>query len=175
MKILCILINLIGGALVLTSYAYGLTHHKNSVQTLWGGVPDYLRIYYTIGIVAAALGYLFFSYYLLVHVDAQEARIFGFFNFNIFNFIYLLILVPSMFFIFLAFKMALFPSLLTWLSLRIILFLCAVGALLMLVALVGLTPRFSNWAYCIALIGSSLFFLHTFVLDAIIWPYFFKQ
>lgn len=159
----------------MASYAYGLIQNKNSIATLWGGVPEYLRVYYTIGMISATFGYLAFSYYLLFHVNAHEARVFGFFSFNIFNFIYLLILVPSMFFMFLAFKMAILPSLFTWVSLRLILFLVALGALLMIVALVGLTVRFSSGAYWIALIGSSLFFLHTFVLDAIIWPYFFRK
>jgi hypothetical protein len=175
MKILCIVINLIGGALVLGSYAYGLAQNNPSLSTLWGGVPASMRPFYTLGMILAALGYLSCSFYLLFLINASEARVYNIFSYNIFNFIYIIILTPSILFIFLASKMILAPSMLTWFTLRFILFLVALGAFLMIIALVGLTPRSSHWGYGLALIGSALFFLHTFILDAIIWPYFFKK
>lgn len=175
MKTLCVLTNIFAGAFVLASYAYGLTQTPNGVATLWGGVPESIRPIYGVGMILATLGYLSCCYYLFFHVNAKSARIFNYFSFNIFTFIYLIILIPSMLFIYLTLNMTLAPSLFTWIFLRTILLVVALGALLMIAALLGLNTRFAHWAYWLALAGSSLFFLHTFILDALVWPYFFRK
>ena len=67
-------INLLGGAAVLGSYAHGLATHPEGGEALWGGVLPQLRPLYTAGMLLAALGYLAFTYFLLVHLDPAKAR-----------------------------------------------------------------------------------------------------
>ena len=55
-----VLINLIGGIAVLGSYVSGLWYFPELKKPLWGGVPGFLRIFFTMSMVGAAVGYLAF-------------------------------------------------------------------------------------------------------------------
>jgi len=68
-------IHLLGGAAVLGSYTHGLATHPEGGEALWGGVQPQLRPLCTAGMVLAALGYLGFTYFLLMHLDPAEARV----------------------------------------------------------------------------------------------------
>lgn len=68
-KWLLLLINIIGGAAVLGSYALGILTHPDAGQVLWGDVPESLRALYTANMFLAAIGYFALIYYLLFRVD----------------------------------------------------------------------------------------------------------
>ena len=59
---LFLLINLTGGIAVLGSYFVGLRSSPDLAEGLWGGVTGNLRIYFTLSMLLAALGYLTFCY-----------------------------------------------------------------------------------------------------------------
>ena len=66
-QILLFVINAIGGISVIASYVLGFKNNPNSGDTLWGGVPVWLRPIYTVSMVLSALGYFLFLYFILLY------------------------------------------------------------------------------------------------------------
>jgi len=172
-KVAMLIINVLGGAAVLGSYAWGLATHRGSSGALWGGVPQGLQPLYTVNMLLAAAGYLCFTYFLLARLDASEAQVAGRFSFAPFNVLYLLILVPSALWMPLTFAMIEQPSPQLWAAIRLVLALVGLAALGMLLALLGLRPRRPAWAYWLAVAGTVPFILQTAILDALVWPAYF--
>jgi hypothetical protein len=166
-------INLLGGMAVLGSYVWGLAAHSDAGAALWGGMPQALRPLYTLGMALGALGYLAFTYFLLFRLDPARARVAGRLGYSTFNVLYALILVPSALWMPLTEQMVQQPSPAAWAAIRLVLALVGLAALGMLLALLRLEPRQPRWAWGLALAGAVLFFLHTAILDALVWPAFF--
>jgi hypothetical protein len=165
-------INVLGGMAVIGSYAYGLLTHPGNSQALWGGVPKDLRSLYAAGMLAAALGYLAFTYHLLLRVDPSITQI-GKLGFGAFNTLYAAILVPSALWMPLTWRMIDQPGTVLWFAIRVVLGLVGLSSLGMVLALWILRPREPEGTYWLAVIGSAVFCLHTGVLDALIWPWLF--
>jgi hypothetical protein len=173
-KQLLFYINLFGGSAVLGSYAWGFFTHANASTLLWGGVPDWMRPYYSIGMLMAALGYFAFTYYIFFRLDPTQARVFSRFGFSAFNVIYAAILFPSacwMPFTFLAIQAA--NPLHYWLV-RTILIVVGLSSICLFVALLSIRPHHAIWVYRFALVGSIFFCIQTALLDAAIWGSFFR-
>lgn len=166
-------INVVGGVAVLGSYAYGLATHPETAGDVWGGVPEWLKPYYTVSMLTAALGYFLFSYFLFFRVDPAEARVGNRLDFDLFNFLYLFILVPSALWMPLTFRMLEAPNDGLWIAIRVVLAIVGVASAGLIVSLLLLKPRQPTWAYMLAILGSVLFAVQTAVLDAIVWPRFF--
>tara|TARA_Y100000590_G_scaffold430632_1_gene544455 strand:+ start:3488 stop:4012 length:525 start_codon:yes stop_codon:yes gene_type:complete len=166
-----LLINLIGGIAVLASYAHGLSTQIELRGLLWGHVPETIRSYYTICMILAAIGYFFFTPYIIKHIfNAQSAII----NPNIISLLYLGITIPSALWMPMTFEMLINPSTSLWIAIRII--LCIVGLSstgLMLIFLFSNINKASPM-YFMAIAGLIPFWIQTMILDAIIWPYYFK-
>jgi hypothetical protein len=166
-------INLVGGTAVLGSYAHGLVTNPGSGEALWGGVPASLRPLYGVGMLAAMLGYFAFTYFLICRLDPKESRIGTRLGFNVFNVLYVLILVPSALWMPLTFVMIDTPNAAVWYGIRTVLALVALGAGGLVAALVWVEPRNPRWAHTLALVGAVAFFLHTAVLDGLVWPAYY--
>ena len=166
MKNFCLIIYILGGLGVLATYTHGLyTNHENS-SLLWGGIPESIRVWYVVGMILAAIGYLFSSYYIFF-VNSN--------NYIYFSLAYILILVPSVFWMPLTFKYIYNQQDFYWFLIKLALFLVAFGSFLCVIFLIYFKPKNLNLSYILGLTGSVLFFLHTFILDSILWPYFFKN
>ncbi len=61
---LILIINIVGGVLVLGGYAWGLITHPYIRDSIWGGIPESWKPYYTISMFFAVAGYLTLLYYL---------------------------------------------------------------------------------------------------------------
>jgi hypothetical protein len=168
-------INLLGGAAVLGSYAHGLATHPEGGDALWGGVLPQLRPLYTAGMLLAALGYLAFTCFLLVHLEPDKARVGRRFGFRLFTWLYVGILIPSALWMPLTWRMIEQPSAALWWGIRAILAAVGLAALGMVVALGMCWPKAPRWAHHLALVGSIVFLLHTGVLDALVWPAVFGR
>ncbi len=169
-KMLALITVLAGGVLVLASYIRGLITDPARASALWGGVPETWLPLYTISMVLAAVGYLLFTFFLFFR--AHELGIF--IDFRRVWLAYVAILVPSALWMPLTIEMVTSPSPSTWAMIRLMLTLVALGGLALVITLVRVKPRSRDWSYWAALIGSVVFFLHTAVLDAILWPVLFS-
>ncbi|MFZ2096680.1 MAG: hypothetical protein WAV05_08590, partial [Anaerolineales bacterium] len=88
-------INLLGGMTVLGSYAWGFLTHANAGTVLWGEVPEWIKPYYSVSMLLAALGYFAFTYFILLRLNSNQTRVFSRFGFAAFNLIYAAVLFPS--------------------------------------------------------------------------------
>jgi len=172
-KIITGIIIILGGLGVVSSYAIGAIKNPNGAQALWGGVLKNLTPLYTLGMFVSAIAFLASTYYIFFKIDASSVSIWPRLDFRFFIVVYLLILVPSALWMTLTVRMVNNPGTGFEVGIRTVLILTAIGSLLLLISLATLTPKVVDWTYWLALIGSALFFLHTAVLDAVIWTILF--
>lgn len=173
-KWLMLLINIIGGAAILGSYALGILTHPNAGQVLWGAVPESIRPFYTANMFLAAMGYFAFIYLILFRLNPVKTRIAGRFGFGLFNALFAGILIPSALWMpltFLAVEQS--SRALVW-AVRIVLWLVGLASLGLFYAILKVEPRQPLWAQRLALVGSIFFCIQTAFLDAIVWVIFFR-
>jgi len=173
-KLLLLIIVLVGGILVLGSYVWGFQSRPEAGNVLWGGVPESIQPYYTLGMVAGALGYFFYTYFLLFALDESTARVGTRWGYGIFPWLYLIILIPSALWLplsYLATDQA--GTFWVWLV-RFDLLLVALGSIGLLIALLNVNPKVPRLAHQLAVAGIILFSLQTVLLDAVIWGISFK-
>jgi hypothetical protein len=171
-KITWILINLLGGTFVIGSYVYGFLTYSNASQILWGGVPAGLRPIYTICMFVAAAGYFALAYFVF-RLDLLETKVFNRFGFEIFNLLYLLVLVPSGLWMPLTLPAIERSSVVLIWIVRLDLVLVAAGSLGLLLAVLNTWPHPSTPRYILAIVGSAALCIQTMILDAIVWSIYF--
>ena len=155
------------------SYAHGLLKNTELRGELWGAVPDHIRPYYTICMFLAAIGYFFFTGYILQYVSFDTTQIFGCYNFTIINLLYAGFLIPSAFWISMTFAMIINPSVFLWIGIRIILFTVGFSSIGLLAAFFYSDFDKSSWLFYAGIAGIIPFSIQTMILDAIIWPHYF--
>ena len=128
---------------------------------------------YTISMFTAAAGYLAFTCFILFRLEPDEVTVAGRFSYDLFLWLYALILVPSALWMPLTFMVIEQPALATWIGVRLVLAIAGVASLLLLVALVLVQPAAPAWAHRIAVIGSAAFCVQTAILDALVWTAYF--
>jgi hypothetical protein len=164
---------LLGGAAVLTSYAFSLRIDPATRADLWGGVPSALVPTYVASMVFAAAGYFAFTFFLLFRADPDRVRIAGRFGYGLFTGFYVLILGPSALWLPLTSAMVQRPSSILWLGIRVVLVLVGLGSVALLLALLNLRPRQPARVYWLAVAGGVAFCIQTGVLDLLVWTALF--
>ncbi len=171
---LLLLINIIGGAAVLGSYALGILTHPNASQMLWGEIPASIRSFYTANMLLAGIGYFAFIHFILFRLSPTKTRVAGRFGFSLFTVLFTGILLPSAFWMPLTFLAMERSSLVLVWAVRIVLWLVGVFSLGLFYAILKVEPRQPLWTQRVALVGSIAFCIQTVFLDAIVWVIFFK-
>jgi len=173
-QIILLVINIIGGAAVIGSYIFGLNVQAGGADALWGGVPENIRPVYCVSMILAGLGYFAFMYFILLPLVPGEVLIGGRFGFGLFYAIFLIILIPSAFWMPLANMYVGNPSAGTWIWVRTVLALVGLGSIALVWALLSLQTRVPGISYWLAVVGSGYFAFHTAILDAIVWAALFE-
>ena len=169
-----LIVNVLGGSAVLASYWHGLSTHPETRGALWGGLPEGLQPLYTISMLLAAAGYFPFTYLLAYRVDPSRVRLPGGLGFDAFNVLYALILAPSALWMPLTFTMIAHPNPTLWFIIRVVLGLVGIGSIGLIAALLTLRPRPPRALHVAAILGAVAFAVQTAVLDALVWPVFFR-
>jgi hypothetical protein len=164
-------INVLGGAAVIGSYAWGLLTHPGTGNLLWGTIPAGAIPFYVASMILAAIGYILFTVHLLFILDPAKVQINIRAGFGGFRTLYLLILIPSALWMPLTYTMIAAPSNLIWFGIRLVLMLVGLGGLGMLSALLSIQPRSPR--LLVAFIGCIFFCIQTVLFDALVWPNFF--
>jgi hypothetical protein len=172
--IILLIINVIGGAAVIGSYIFGLNVQSGGANVLWGGVPANIRPVYTVSMILSALGYFAFLYYIFFRLDPAQTIIAGISGFTLFYVIFLLILIPSAFWMPLTNFYVGNPSTGMWVLIRTVLAIVGLASISLLWALLTLHGKVPGASYWLAVVGSGYFAFHTTILDAIIWAALFK-
>lgn len=157
-------LNILGGAAVLGSYAWGIGLYPELRDAFWGGVPETMQGIYGINMLLAATGYLsafaFFAF-KLSHKDFGRLML-----------PYTLILIPSALWLPLTVAVLQQPSEWLWWIVRVDLFAVAIGGLLLFPNIVQ-TPA-ARGLKALVMLGLLFFFLQTGVLDALVWAHYFE-
>ena len=169
------LINVVGGILVLGSYAQGLNTHPANRDAIWGGVPKTIKPLYTTNMLFAAAGYIAFTYFVMFSLDRDNAQLANLSGFKVFYILYALILFPSALWMPLTYAALGHPgrSVYYW-AVRVTLTIVGLTSLAMLGVLLSLHSSESSPTYWLAVAGSVFFCIQTAVLDAIVWSAFFR-
>lgn len=173
-QILFLIINIVGGPLVLLSYVIGLKAGK-SADILWGGTPKRIRGVYTISMLISAISFLIASIFIFLIMNNSDIQLPYSLSIGVFNILYAVLLLCSAIWIPLVNVMVNKPSILVWLSIRLGLILVGLSALGIFILLLGIVPQQVGFLYWISVIGMGIFFIHTGILDAFLWPYFWKK
>lgn len=174
MRLLLIAVNIVGGLAVLGTYAHGIRTHPGTSGTVWGGVPAALQPWYVTSMLLATAGYFAFTYFICFALDPERVRLGARLRFGGFVWSYALMLAGSAAWMPLTFAMLETPSPMLWLLIRAALFIVAAGSLGIVAGLIVATPRPHGWAFRLALAGSLAFCVQTVLLDALVWPAYFR-
>jgi hypothetical protein len=172
--IILLVINVIGGAAVIGSYIFGLNAQSGGASVLWGGVPANIRPVYTVSMILSALGYFAFLYYIFFRLDPAQTSIAGVSGFSLLYVIFVLILIPSAFWMPLTNLYVGNPGTGIWIWVRTVLALVGLASIALFIALLTLQSKVPGASYLLAVIGSGYFAFHTAILDAIVWAALFK-
>jgi len=173
-QVILLIINLIGGAAVIGSYIFGLNAQPSGANALWGSVPENIRPLYGVSMILAALGYFAFVYFIFFRLVPGEVLIGGRFGFSLFYAIFLVILIPSAFWMPLTNMYVGNPSTGLWIGVRTVLAFVGLASIALVWALLSLQGKVPSISYWLAVAGSGYFAFHTAILDAIVWAALFK-
>jgi hypothetical protein len=167
-------INVIGGVAVLGSYAHGIATHPDP-GVVWGGVPLSLQPVYTVSMLAAAVGYLVFTWVVFFRIDPATARLGTWPAYPVLNGLYVAALLPSALWMPLTFSMLAAPSAETWFAVRLVLTVVGLAALGLIWALARIAPAPGPAWRIAAIAGAIAFANQTALLDALVWPAYFPR
>ena len=174
-QIILLAINIVGGAAVIGSYIFGLNVQTGGANVLWGGVPENIRPVYGVSMILAAFSYFAFIYFIFFRLVPGEVLIGGRFGFSLFYAIFLVILIPSAFWMPLTNVYVGNPSTGMWIWVRTVLALVGLASIALVWALLNLQVKVPGIAYWLAVVGSGYFTFHTAILDALVWAALFKS
>lgn len=172
---LILIINIVGGALVLGGYAWGLITHPETRAELWGGIPESWKAYYTISMFLAAAGYLIFFYYI-VFAEGKTIKPFnGTFDLNFFTLLFACFLILAAAWMPSTFYVLENGNSYWWILVQFSLWGVALSVLLLTFGLITAenisNPSMHKWA----VIGSAYVSFHCLVMDAWLWTSKFPQ
>jgi len=176
-KVVLGLINLIFGSLVLLSYYKGVNRLKiagKDPNLLWGGVPDTLQPIIVAFMFIGAIGYFFFTYNFLFNINPDKVLFLGKFKYWTLHILYLLVFIPSMFWIYQTINYMESQSQFDWILTVLILFTVAIASIFLFLFSVDLKSE-SGSMYLASVTGAALFTFHTLFLDGLIWTTFFHK
>ena len=173
-QIILLIINILGGAVVIGSYILGLKGQTGGANVLWGNVPTNIRPIYTVSMILSALGYFAFLYYIFFRLNPAQVSIAGVSGFTMFYVIFLGILIASAFWMPLTNMYVSNPGTGIWIGIRVVLAVVGLASIALFVALLTLQGKVPGTAYWLAVAGSGYFAFHTAILDAIVWAALFK-
>jgi hypothetical protein len=166
-------LQVLGGPLVLISYAYSFGRYPALVDDMWGGVPEAVRGVYTGWMFVAAAGYLLFTYVFVFRTDPGSARLLGT-GYGVLLPLYALVLIPSAAWMPLTGAMLEAPAPGLWPVVVAGLWLTLAGSLGLLAATWSKQPAWPPPWRVLAVLGAVAFCVQTVVLDGIVWVWLFE-
>ena len=171
-KYLFFIINIIGGSLVLFSYAHGLITHVDLRDSLWGGIPGNIKPFYVVSMFMAAFGYFFFTNYILKKIFFNENDNLSLLR--LINILYAGIIFPSVMWMPMTFEYLLNGSIELWWLIRMVLFVVGVSSSLLFILLLFFNFKNKSNFQFMSILGIFSFWVQTMILDALVWPIYFN-
>jgi len=161
-----IYIAILGSLLIYSYYYYGTNDPKNALK-LWGDIDSYLRTFYIISMGLSAIGFLTLLSYLLKSNSLSSLQA------SHIVIALLCIIIFSLFWMPLSLVYLKSSYVSIKYSIIVILLIVAFASLYSLTLINNIKEKTYNLHKQMALIGTSYFFFHTFVLDSLLWSYKF--
>lgn len=165
-QLIFLIINILGGIAVLSSYYFGLKSNPDGAA-LWGGVPENSRKIYVISMLFSAVSYFIFTSFIILKVLPKSGAEF--------HILYALILLASALWMPLTTVLVAEPTAMIWFGVRAVLAIVALSSASVLYLLMSQISVYSGVHYWLSIVGLVIFTLHTGVLDAIIWPMLWRH
>ena len=159
------LTTIIGLVGVGVSYYFGIKALPEGPQVLWGNTAENLKPFFLLTTALAIIGFAVTVYFLLFKTDLM--------NYYPISRSVIVILVASMLWMPYMVQMIENPASFTWIKIRIVLLLVGLGAWFLFRRIMILEEEDYGLWRKLAVVGSGLFFFHTFVMDAVLWPYLY--
>ena len=153
------------GIPVILSYIFGIRRIKN-VDLLWGNIPQKYRKIYGTSMILSAISIFVFSSYIFV---------LSYKHYNLINIylLYAVLLGAATLWIPLMVEVIELKKKIYWILTRISLALVGLCSIILLSMMIFST--YYGTFFTFAIIGLSIFSIHTVILDAIVWPHFFTK
>ncbi len=164
-QIFFLLVIVLFGIPVILSYIFGIRRIKK-VELLWGGMPKKIQKILTISMLAATVSFLTFSTYIFILNGGNVDLIF-------IDIIYAVLLGSAALWLPLMIEVIELKKKIYWILTRISLVIVGMCSILLLSIMI-----FSNRTgllFVLSIISLVIFSIHTVILDAIVWPYFFTK
>lgn len=161
-----VLVTLIGLMGIATSYYLGIREMPNGINDLWGNTPKNIKPLYYITTSLAFIGFSFAFFYVVFKTDL--------FNYYPITRSVIIIMVASMLWLPYTAEMVNDPTSFTWIKTRIALLLVGLGSWFFFRRMWFMQDQEESRWKKLAVIGSGIFFFHTMVMDAILWPMWFR-
>ena len=169
-------INLLGGLSVLSSYIFCMILYPDRSASLWGSASDPVITFFVISMVLAALGYISFTIFLLRGNKLDAVRVGTISGANIINSLYLVVLVCSTIWMPASISFSMSENILTEFIIRLVLWMVGLASVLILILICKIKFSYGKSSFLyhmFALLGAMIFTIHTLILDAVIWPFFY--
>ncbi len=173
-SIVLLVVIALGGIAVIGSYVVGLKGKAGASDAAWGGVPAKVRPLYGVSMILSAIGFLAVLYYIFLELAPDDVVI-GSFGFYIFFPIFVVILVPSVFWLPLSKYYLQKPGAGRFAAVQVVLLLVGLASIALAWALFALEVESRAVAFGFAAVGACYFAFHTFVLDALVWTALFRR
>jgi hypothetical protein len=163
----------VGGLAVLASYVHGFLTHPDYRWAIWGGIPAEMKPVYVVSMLLATAGFFPMTTFFLLRLDARNASIAGRFGYGLVLALYAAVLVGSAAWMPLTYAMIETPTVGTWVAIRLVLGVVALGGLGLAFSLFTSNQKTPTRWYRLAILGSLFFCWQTTVLDALVWTHLF--
>jgi hypothetical protein len=164
-----LLVNIIGGILVLGGYIFALMSHPTTRNELWGGVPENLRLWITAFMFVSAFGYCYAMYYLIFDEGLELSFFWGKFDYRIIMILLIVFLLSAASWIHTAFTYIDTGSKNSWNFVQLELWLTGISVFLIMLGLATATGVKSTIFHFYSVIGLIAISFHCLVLDAFLW------
>ncbi len=163
----------IGGTGVLASYLLAFALEPSIRTGLWGELPEAWRGYYTINMLLAAVGFFPLTYWLALATPIESFADYTGTRFEVMVAAYAAILMPSALWLPLTALYLGSPSTPLWWGIRVVLLLVGLAASVLGWLLIRRARRGPGRVW-VAVVAFFFFWLQTMVLDALVWPVYFR-
>ena len=164
---LFILVNLIGGILVLGGYFLGITSDPSMKTKLWGNLPESWQVFYFISIIMSSIGYLAFFYNIVFKQNVGGVLT------NRLILLCVIFLFSASLWMPLTIKVIESNNGFFWILTQVSLWVTAFAAIVITALLIKSPHRPKNRSYQLTMWGMSYLSFHCLVLDAILWTNYF--
>ena len=164
-----LLINIIGGILVLGGYVIALINHPETRNELWGGVPENLRPWITTFMFISAFGYCFAMYYLIFDEGLELSFFWEKFDYQIIMILLIVFLLTAALWIHTAFSYISTGSKILWNFVQLELLLTGISIFFITLGLASATGVKNTSFHFYSVFGLSVISFHCLILDAYLW------